>query len=314
MANSWIKATKVVNAGLGALYRETILPQLVWRDAGGSFRGALGDTISIRVPAFTTARTRTLRAAGPLTMDELTETKVDVTLAKDVYKGTNISDEDMTLDIADFMEQVQNPVLRSVIIKVEDELADTITGATYAQEVEFDEADAYNSILLAGEALDKAHVPASGRTLLVGATLRRYILKDLKGTAVQAGDQSALRQASMGAYAGFDNVVHHTSIPADEGYAFHKTAYVLSSQAPAVPQGASWGASLTFQGFALRAIKDYDPLYVRDRFIGNVYIGTNVVRDYGEFSDAGIWVPDSAADLDEDTPLLIRAVKLAIGS
>ncbi len=96
MANTFIKATKVVRTALGVLERETVLPNLVWRDAGGDFAGAYGDTISLRVPAYTMARTRTLRAGTPIQVDELTETKVDVTLDTDVYKGINVSDENLS--------------------------------------------------------------------------------------------------------------------------------------------------------------------------------------------------------------------------
>ena len=313
MANSWIKATKVVNAGLGVLFRETLLPQLVWRDAGGSFKGVLSDTISIRVPAFTTARTRTLRNHDAvISIDELTETKVDVTLATDVYKGVNITDEDMTLDIADFQEQVSNPVLRAIVIGVEDELADTITGATYQHEVDFNTSDPYSSILEARKKLNDSHVPASQRALVCGSEVEQYILESLKD-ASSAGSDTALREATIGRFGGF-TIVQHNSIPPDEAYAFHKTAFVLSTQAPLVPQGATWGAAQTYQGFALRLIRDYDPTYLRDRFIGNVYVGSNATRDYGEFDDDGIWTPDSAPDVDSDTPLLIRAVKLSIGS
>ena len=85
MANSFIKAEQIVRTALGLLEREIVLPRLVWLNAAGDFKGAKNDTISIRLPAYTTARTRALRGGRPITMDELEETKVDVTLDTDVY-------------------------------------------------------------------------------------------------------------------------------------------------------------------------------------------------------------------------------------
>ncbi|HYF74058.1 MAG TPA: hypothetical protein VD864_14605, partial [Nocardioides sp.] len=112
MANSFIKPERIAAQALGLLEREIVLPALMWRNAGGDFAGAAGDTITIRVPARTTARTRVLRGArayntsvtsadgttdtnvagaGIITMDELTETSVDVTLDTDVYNAIPIT-------------------------------------------------------------------------------------------------------------------------------------------------------------------------------------------------------------------------------
>ena len=132
MANAFIKATKVVSTALGVLTRETVLPQLVWRDAAGDFAGVYNDTITIRVPAYIQARTRALRTSGPLVMDELSETSVDVKLDTDVYKGVLVTDENLTLDISDFGAQILSPILRAVLMGIEDALADKISAADYA--------------------------------------------------------------------------------------------------------------------------------------------------------------------------------------
>jgi hypothetical protein len=311
MANSFIKATKVAAASLGVLGREVVLPQLVWRDAGGDFAGAANDTISIRVPAYLTARERTLRAAGPITIDEETETKVDVTLDTDVYKGVNVTDENMTLDIVDFMEQVQNPILRAIARGIEDELSDTITGATYALSVNFSKTKPLDSVLDARKKLNDCNVPATGRVLAVGSTVEQYILKHLAGRESGAESaENALNDAVIARNFGGFRVVQCNALPPDEAYAFHKTAFVLCSRAPIVPQGASWGASVSFDGFAMRVIKDYDPLYVRDRCIGNCYIGATAVYDDGDLNDDGQFIPEDGSG--SGSPIMVRAVKLSI--
>src|SRR5665647_2148939 len=154
MANTFIKATKVVNTALGVLMRETVLPQLVWRDAAGDFAGVKDDTITIRIPAFTTSRTRVLRTSGPLVMDELSETSIDVKLDTDVYKGVNVTDENLTLDISDFSGQILSPILRSIVMGIEDALADEISGATYALTETFSEAAPLHSVLSARRKLN----------------------------------------------------------------------------------------------------------------------------------------------------------------
>ena len=312
MANAFIKATKVVSTALGVLERETVLPNLVWRDAAGGFEGAYNDTISIRVPAYVTARTRALRATDKITIDELTETKVDVTLDTDVYKGIKVTDENMTLDIADFGAQVLGPILRSIVVGLEDELVDTISEATYALTETFSEADPLGSVLAARKALNKCYVPMVDRVFACGADIEELILKNLanrESGAVSA--ESALQDATVTRYGGF-RIVAVPALSPDEAYAFHKSAFVMSSRAPVVPGGVTWGESQSAGGFAIRVIKDYDPDYLRDRVIGNSYVGCDVVYDDGSLNDDEQFVPEDGSG--SGSPILVRAVKLTLGS
>src|SRR5688500_12595267 len=98
------------------LQREIVLPRLVWRlPPGTSFKGALDDTVTLKVPAILDARTRTLRSANPLIADELAQTSVPVTLDTHVYSLLNITDEELTLDIVDFTRDVLAPQMRAVV-------------------------------------------------------------------------------------------------------------------------------------------------------------------------------------------------------
>jgi hypothetical protein len=313
VANDYIKAEKVVNTMLGQLERELVIPNLVTRNGAEDFTGAKNDTVTLRVPAFATARSRDLRAAGPITIDDLDETKVDIVLAKDIYKGTNVTDENMTLDIENFATQVSNPVLRSIARGLEDNTAAAITGATYQFSEAVNEDDPYLGAVQARKALNDANVPMGGRAMLVGSAIEAAFLSSDRFARVDAsGTDSALREAQIGRVAGFD-VFTSNAIDEEAGYAFHRTAFVLVSRAPLVPDGVSWGMTSSFEGFAIRTIKDYDPLNLRDRFIANCYIGSNVVTDYGAIVD-GKFVPDETPDLENDTPIMVRAVELTLGS
>jgi hypothetical protein len=288
VANTFIKATRVASAALGLLEREIVLPGLVWRDAGGDFAGAGGDTISIRVPARTTARTRTLRGArgsssegtGIITMDDLTETKVDVTLDTDVYNAVPVTDEELTLDITDFGAQILAPQVRAVAEGIENALVDEMLGATYATTLTLDTTDPYKTAVDAGVALNKANVARTERFLVVGADMEGVFLKsDHLSKVDQAGDDSALRRAVIGRLAGFGDVIATNALPPDVGIAFHRTAFVLGMRAPAVPSGASFGSSQTYAGLAMRWLRDYDFRNVQDRSLVDVFIGTSSVVD-----------------------------------
>jgi hypothetical protein len=294
VASNFIKATKVVRTALGLLEREVVLPRLVWRDAAGDFDGAAGDTISIRVPAYLAARTRVLRGGTPITVDELNETKVDVSLDTDVYKAVGVTDEEMTLDIVSFGEQVLTPVVSAVARGVEDAVASQIASAPYAVTLEVDNTDPYDTLIDARAALNKANVPMGMRSLLVGADLEAKILKSDRFTANVGGESAAsdaLRDAQIGRIAGF-NVVTSNAIDPDEGVAFHQTGFVLATRAPVVPDGAGWGQSESFAGLSMRVLRDYDFLNVRDRLLGDVFIGVDFVPDVGIVDSEGRFTPD----------------------
>lgn len=291
MANSFIKAERIAAQALGLLEREIIIPALVWRNAGGDFAGAAGDTITIRVPARTTARTRTLRGARPtasegngiITMDEMTETSVDVTLDTDVYSAIPITDEELTLDITDFGAQIAEPQVRAIAEGIENAVVAEMTGATYATTVEITTAERpniYDKIVDARVALNKANVPMSERYLVAGADFEGVLLKsDDLHQVDRSGSSSALRDATIGSIAGFSQVVISNALPADQAYAFHRTAYVLGMRAPAIPTGATFGASRSAFGLSMRWIRDYDFRNVQDRSLFDTYIGTNHVAD-----------------------------------
>jgi hypothetical protein len=287
VANSFQKATRIVNTALGILEREIVLPGLVWKNAGGDFQGAAGDTISLRVPARTQARTRVLRGVrtaasegnGIITMDELAETKVDVTLDTAVYSAVPITDEELTLDIEDFGLQIAQPQVRAVAEGVENAIAAEMVGATYATALTVSGTDPYDTMVDARVALNKANVPMSDRYLVIGADLEGTFLKsDELHQVDKAGSDSALRDAVIGRIAGFTAVISN-AIPSNLGFAFHRTAYVLGMRAPAIPAGVSFGASRAEYGLAMRWLRDYDFRNVQDRSLFDTYIGTNIVAD-----------------------------------
>ncbi|WP_210492302.1 P22 phage major capsid protein family protein [Patulibacter sp. SYSU D01012] len=325
--STFIKAEKVVATSLGLLQRELTLPQLIWRDAVGDFAGVRGDTVSIRLPAYAPARKRALRSGATRVKDGLYERKIDVSLDTDIYKDVPISDEQLTLDIADFGAQVLNPVITGIAMQLEQEVADEINGANYATTIAHvsETDDAYETVVKARGYLNNAFVPLAGRRLLVGTNFEAELLTNEKFVdASRSGTSETLREALIGRIAGFD-VYTSPAIAADRAYAFHSTAFVMSQRAPVIPLGVPWGATQAYQGFAIRTVRSYDPNLVEDRFIADAWVGTNTVTDFGH------WLGDPAAGgkfepaVNPDAPVtgqanawandaarLVRAVKITV--
>lgn len=295
--SEFLKPNKIASTALGILRRERVLAGLVWRDAAGDFAGAEGDTISIRVPGYTKARKRALRSGATRIRDGLVEQKVDVSLDTDIYKDIPISDEELTLDIANFGEQVLNPLMEGVVDTIEDEIVDTMESGSYAQSVAYSYAsdDAWDDLIVpARELLNNARVPVGGRVLAVGSGVESEMLRtDLFKKADESGTTQAVAEATLGRKGGF-TIVSVPSLDPDEAYAFHRTAYVLNNRAPVVPAGAPYGTTQSHDGHAIRIVRVLDSNEIRDILALDSWIGTNLVRDAGYFGSDGKFVPAEA--------------------
>jgi len=287
MAHSFIKPTVVVDTAIKLLQREIILPQLVWLNGIGDFAGKYQDTITIRVPARTVAHRRTLRGVGSarnLVTEDLTENAIPVTLDHDVYHAVALTDEELTLDIHDFAGQVLNRQIRAVAEDLENGLARTIEGADYAQNgftVSATASTMWDALIDARRKLNDAYIDREGRVLIVGSAIEAALLKDDQFTRFDStGDQpnSALRNAVIGRLAGMEVVVCDALLPGD-AYLFHPTAFIMATRPPAAPRGASYTASASAAGLALRWLMDYDYASTTDRSLIDTFVGYQSVVD-----------------------------------
>lgn len=287
MANTFLKPEVINRTALALLQREIVLPNLVWRFAESDFRGAKDDTITLRLPAVLTARDYEWRTRNSaITIDDLTELGVDVSLDTHPYSAVAITDEQLTLDIISFGEQVLQPQMRAVAERLENLIATTLGGAIVPAAAEvahtIGTTDGYVTAVKARKVLNMQNVPMNGRVLLLGANLEEDFLNSDHLTLVdQSGSDSALRDGTLGRILGF-TVVTSNAIDPDIGYAFHATAVAFGNVAPVVPDGAVAGSSDTSNGLAMRWLRDYDPNYLRDRSVVSAFAGATSVEDDGE--------------------------------
>jgi hypothetical protein len=324
--NTFLKTGVIARATVGLLYRELVIARTVWTDAvnPGEFTGALNDTVNLRVPARRVARKRTLRAGTAIVNDTSTEFSVPVKLDTDVYNGAPITDEELTLDITDFGAQILTPQIRAVVEGLEEEVADEIENADYpagqiidptaTEFVVSGETDWYRTATHARRILNDNNVPKSDRTLLIGSDVEEQILNTDRFTRFDAiGSEStdALRESMIGRIAGF-NVVSSSDIDPESAYAYHRSAFVLATRAPAIPAGATFariqgvnqpgGAVGYWDGISVRWLRDYDYTNTTDRSLVNTWVGTATVED-----------PDTPTN-PASTMSLTRAVAIRAGS
>lgn len=290
MANEFLRAERIIAQGLGLLRRDLILPRMVTRLGIADFRGAKDDTINIRVPAILQAREYEWRTrTNPIVVDEITEESIPVQLNKHPYNAIAITDEELTLDITDWGAQVASPQIIAVAEKLESYVAAAMQNANYAATpIDFlESADPasqaspfYNALVDARKVLNDNHVPTAGRVVALGSAVEAAALKEPGFRRVdQSGSTDALREAIIGRTAGFTVIGNVQSLPENFAVAFHPSAFAFANVAPEVPAGAAAGATLVFDGLAMRWIRDYDAPYLRDRSVYSAFAGAASVED-----------------------------------
>lgn len=305
MPNTILKTGQIVAGGLGVLERTIVLPSLVSSDAGQYFQGRtpLNDTVSIRIPGRTVAKDYAWRDhSQAIELSDLTEHKVDVKLDTHPYNAVALTDEELTLDIDSFTEQVIEPQVRSVGERIENKIAGAIRGATYDTNGGVIDigADFHKAAVGARRFLNDRHVPLDGRVLIVGSAIEEQVLlSDQFRKYDQSGDANALRNATIGRVAGFEVVVCN-SIDPTEAFAYHRSAFQTVYRVPAAPLGGVDSASGSYAGIALRWLKDYDSSHLTNRSIFDTFFGVNVVTDPDDYTN-----PSSPKSLK-------RAVKLTL--
>jgi hypothetical protein len=321
MANKFLKVGVIGQTMIQLLFRELVVARTVWTDAvrADEFVGALGDTVTLRVPARRTARTRALRGTGgarTLTLDDSNEYAVPVKIDTDVYNGAPITDEELDLDIKDFAAQVLLPQVRAVAEKIEDIIVDEIQGADYSEDLDIDDSDPYKTFVAARKILNDRNVPKASRFMLVGSGIEALLLESdrfVKVDNLGSDATDAFREGTIGRVAGF-TVLQSNAVDEEEAFAYHRTAFVAAGRTPSVPRGATAGQSVPLSrgevqqvgasmgGLSARWIMDYDPTIATDRSFTSSWIGTATVEDPDDITD-----PDSATSF-------LRGVRIHIGS
>lgn len=295
------KSQKVITAAVGLVEKELTVAKLVSVSGVDQFKGAIGDTLTQRVPGRLPGRTYKWRdeVRDPIVFDVYKEGKVDVTFGGHAYSGVQLSDEQAEFDLlGDF--GVLLPAQCDAVARILNEAAvDVVTGAEYLATVGQAEQNLRGAIIEARRLLNGFRVPSEQRVLLVGTDFESALLLDdkiaLSQNSSEQRAENSLANATIGNLYGFRVVVDQTIEP-DEAYAFVGSGFKLLTAAPAVPRSVPFGTTKSWKGFSLRWLRDYDPTRFVDRSVVDAWYGTSVVEDIVMPSDneaIKTWDPDS---------------------
>lgn len=282
--NSPYTPEHIARVGLSLVRGDLVLSRTVNRDYEAEFVGGRGYSVNVRKPITLTARSQSLRGkdvspGDGITADRFDETVVPVTLTDMIYSAIDITDEELTLSLEDFSRQVLAPQTTAVaeaceqaVVGAMQDLDEDVTLAA-----EWDDEKPATMFASARKALRDLYVPASNLYAAVGTGVYAALLaSETLGRVDASGTDGALRDATIGRLYGF-TVIECNRLAENEAVFYHRDAFTLAVRAPRVPEGVSFGASVSGDGFAMRYIRDYDSNLLSDRSIVSTLLGVQAM-------------------------------------
>jgi hypothetical protein len=293
-----LTAQGIARIAIPLLTRSIVLPRTVTMSPVSGFAPPNGETVTVRVRTPRTARTQA-SAGASITYDDQNEVAVPVTLSH-LYDAYHVTDEDLTLTLENFAEQITAPQVASIATAAEDTIATAMNALSADGTIEFaasaSAADTKSTILAARQALSEALVPAGDRWAAVSPSIATRVLEVEEFTKVnESGSASALRDAVIGRVFGF-TFVESPALTDDTALFYHRSGIVMANKKPADPRGATESFALAADGFNIRQIFQYDPDVLSDASVLSTFAGASVV-----FED------ESETEFD-------RVIKVGVGS
>lgn len=316
MAHIFEKAEKVAGVALALLQRSIVLPNLFTSRYGiADFKGAKGDVVNVKRPAILKAQDAGFRSRNSIVYQDLIQSKIQVALSRYPISPVQLSDEELTLDIENYAQDVTAPQVRALVEDFENTVAGVLSDADYTLEVVFNPSasdgteDPRKVAIQARKLLNQNDVPATGRFWIVGSEVSAAISSYEKLLDVDtAGLPEAVREGVVGKLSGF-LIVESNALGGDESYFVHNSAVALAFVAPAAPKGATSSAIAIEGGISVRQLFDYDSDTLHDRSILGTFTGGNVVTDPQIGDDGQVVMVGGAVQME-----FVRGVKVVFGA
>lgn len=280
MANTFLTAKQISRLAVALLNRSIVLPNTVSKIPGAEYGGPNGGTVTVMVPTPLAAREQ-VTPGTQITWDDVAETPVDVAV-KHLYSAVKVTDEDLTLKLADYGRQVGMNQVQAVARKAEDQIAAAMNAlaadASFASTAT--DADTEAWILAARQALSEADVPAGDRWFAVSPDIATRVLSvDNFTRADLSGSDTALREGTLGRIYGFTFVESNALTPGT-AVAYHRSGFTWANFPPTgvSSQDGVDIATATEGGVSLRTAIQWLPDFLSKGSVVQTFAGAAVVE------------------------------------
>lgn len=215
MANTFLTPKIIAREALMQLRANCVMSGLVYRDYSSEFVAGVGDTVTIRKPASFEAKE--FNRANGITIQDATESGIDVKLDKLLDVSFEVTAEQLTMDIADFSTQLLQPAMQSFAQKIDLYLLGLYSDVSSSSGTAGTTPSTIAAITNVRQVLNEHLSPLTNRRLVIDPAAENNFLQiSTFHEAEKVGDNgTALREASLGRKFGFDiysdqNVLTHT--------------------------------------------------------------------------------------------------------
>lgn len=220
MANTFLTPSIIAREALMVLRNNTVMSNLVHRDYSNDFVSGVGDTITIRKPATFTVDEFD-RSSG-IQVQDATEESTSITLDKHLDVSFEVTDEDLTMEIQDFSEQLLQPAMSAFAQKIDTYLTGLYADIPYNHGAAGTTPDAIDDITGVRKLMNNNKVPLAQRRLVINPDAEdKFLQLTAFHEADKLGSTAGLREASLGRKFGFDmymdqNIADHTTGTLDD--------------------------------------------------------------------------------------------------
>ena len=310
-----VKPEKLVAAAVGVLESELVVPKTFLKKGIDDFKGAENDTINMTVPGTLPARDYAWRndRSSELVFDEYAERKIAVSFGGNKYSGVRITDEQRDFDLKSdsFLPAVQ---AKAVGVALEQGALSHLAGETFNVTIGNTLQNFKGAFIEARRVLNAFRVPKEQRVMLVGSDFAAALLEDEKfGLAQNVGESEAvnmLTEAKVGRRYGF-TIIEAPDLAPDEAIAYVPSAFIFLTGAPSIPQSIKAGATMSYEGIALRWMRQYNSSKLQEQSVVNTYYGFDTVRDPISYWDAAANGGIGQQKI-TGSEYLVRAIKLEL--
>jgi P22 coat protein - gene protein 5 len=299
VANTFVTPSVIAARGIATLYNVTVLAGLVWRDFDSDFSGKQGDTVTVRKPAVFDAEEFD-QEARTTTWQDAVEDSVPITLDKLPHVPFHVTDEQSTLEINDFQEQLLTPAAEALAQKVDGDVAEALVDAAagpgggglvaIGDDPNPDGPEANFVFRKAREFLTRNKLPLTERYAVLSPEGATEVFGDKLIIAVdKSGASDALRNAIMGNLLRLETYESQVfGVGAGDrgqadGVAFHRSALVLAARPLQQPRGlpSDQVSVQSYKQLSLRTVYSYDHDAKMDKVTLDILYGLKATRPQG---------------------------------
>jgi hypothetical protein len=295
-----IKQEQIVALAVPLLASNAWLPQIFTTFNGSTFKGAMNDTVTMKLGRYTTARDYEWRTRlNPTVADKIGTTFVSITLNQHTYSQVAVTNEQLTLDITNYGQEILAPQIKAIIDRINLKIITALAAAplkiTNLNAAAADKPSAF--ALKARRVLNDAGVPQPGRFILCGTNVEDWMLSSDELTDPQfSGGDAAIKEATLGRLRGF-NIISGSSLIGDNDiYVGHRSGLLVANVAPEVPIGSTDAFRASGGGFSLLGTRDYVPTYQQSLSTVSTFTGVSSVNDEITLDSHGMPTFDSNGD------------------